>query len=176
MLHKEYYNNNWIVKMFKLLIAKCLLILALVPSISMAEVGADIDLHPLSTGTFTIAIKFSSALEAEFLLDTGASMVMMSDKLFNAITKYQKTIPTGKVAANMASGRIKSIPTYQIHSLVLENGCDVGPLEVAVIRGASRNLIGLNALVKLGRITLDIQDTKLIATDCALTGQTIASL
>lgn len=165
--------------MLKLLITNCLLFLALLPATSIAEVGAKIELHPLSSGTYTIAIKFASAVEAEFLLDTGATMVMMSDKLFKVITKHQKTIPTGKVAAHMASGRIKSIPTYEIPSLVLENGCDVGPLEVAVIRGASRNLIGLNALVKLGRITLDLQDTKLIAANCpakTLTGQKLVSL
>jgi predicted aspartyl protease len=165
--------------MFKLFIANCLLILTLLPVTSIAESGGNIELHPLSSGTYTIAIKFASAVEAEFLLDTGASMVMMNEKLFKVITKHQKTISTGKVAANMASGRVKSIPTYEIPSLILDNGCDVGPLEVAVIRGASRNLIGLNALVKLGRITLDLQDPKLIAANCPtkrLTSQEIASL
>ena len=149
------------------------------PATAIAKVGDKIELHPLSSGTYTIAIKFASEVEAEFLLDTGASMVMMNEKLFKAITKHQKTISTGKVAANMASGRIKSIPTYQIPSLILDNGCDVGPLEVAVIRGARRNLIGLNALVKLGRITLDLQDAKLIADNCPvkrLTSREIASL
>ena len=165
--------------MLRLLIANCLLILAFLPATAIAKVGDKIELHPLSSGTYTIAIKFASAVEAEFLLDTGASMVMMNEKLFKAITKHQKTISTGKVAANMASGRIKSIPTYQIPSLILDTGCDVGPLEVAVIRGARRNLIGLNALVKLGRITLDLQDAKLIADNCPvkrLTSREIASL
>ena len=160
------------------ILAASLLSVALVPSISQADVGTEIELHPVSSGTYTIAIQFAPAVEAEFLLDTGASMVMMNDKLFKAITKHQKTVSTGKVAANMASGRIKSIPTYEIPSLVLENGCDVGPIEVAVIRGASRNLIGLNALSKLGRITLDLQDTKLIAADCpvrSLPGQEVVA-
>lgn len=165
--------------MLKLFVANCLLILALIPATSMADIGAEIELHPVSSGTYTIAINFAPTLEAEFLLDTGASMVMMSDKLFNAITKHQKAISTGKVAANMASGRIKTIQTYEIPSLILANGCDVGPLEVAVIRGASRNLIGINALAKLGQITLDLQDTKLITTDCPsrrLSGQEVVSL
>ncbi|MFT7235733.1 MAG: putative aspartyl protease [Methylophagaceae bacterium] len=155
--------------MLKLFATNCLLILALIPATSIADIGAEIELHPVSSGTYTIAIEFAPTLEAEFLLDTGASMVMMSDKLFKAIAKQQKTVPTGKVAANMASGRIKTIPTYEIPSLILANGCDVGPLEVAVIRGASRNLIGINALEKLGRITLDLQATKLIAADCPTT-------
>lgn len=155
-----------------------LLILLLSSATSMAEVGSEIELHPVSSGTYTLAIQFAPEIEAEFLLDTGASMVMMNSKLFKAISKNQNTISTGKVAANMASGRVKSIPTYEIPSLVLANGCDVGPLEVAVIRGATRNLIGLNALVKLGRITLDLQDSKLIAADCSmdhLNGQKIVS-
>lgn len=151
-----------------LLFAKFILIIALMPAIALAEVDGDISLHPVSSGTYTLAIQFAPSVNAEFLLDTGASMVMMNEKLFRLITKHQETTSTGKVAANMASGRIKSIPTYLIPSLVLENGCDVGPLEVAVIRGANRNLIGLNALSKLGVITLDLQATKLITADCPL--------
>lgn len=162
-----------------ILFTVCLLAIALLPISSIAEVGSEIELHPVSTGTYTIAIQFAPAVEEEFLLDTGASMVMMNDKLFKAISKHQNTTLTGKVAANMASGRVKSIPTYEIPSLILANGCDVGPLEVAVIRGATRNLIGLNALEKLGRITLDLQDTKLIAAKCPasnqLAGQKIVS-
>lgn len=159
-----------------------LLLLILLSSLATTGLKADsdteIDLHPVSSGTYTLAIQFAPSVEAEFLLDTGASMVMMNDKLFRLISKHQKTVSTGKVAASMASGRVKAIPTYEIPSLILANGCDVGPVEVAVIRGATRNLIGLNALVKLGRITLDLQDTKLIADDCPvkhLAGQKIVS-
>lgn len=158
---------------FNTLITLCLLAVALLPASSIAEVGSEevgseIELHPVSTGTYTIAIQFAPEIKEEFLLDTGASMVMINHKLFKSISQRQNTILTGKVAANMASGRVTSIPTYEIPSLILANGCDVGPLEVAVLRGATRNLIGLNALEKLGRITLDLQDTKLIAADCPM--------
>lgn len=125
-----------------------------------------IELHPSSSGTYTISAEMAPAVKSEFLLDTGASMVMISNKLFKQISKHHKPVSTGKVAASMANGKVKTIPTYSLPSLVLGNGCDVGPVEVAVVRGASRNLIGLNALSKLGAMTLDIQHATLATTEC----------
>ena len=147
-------------------IATLLLVIALAPASSLAEAGAEIELHPASSGTFTITGQLAPEVSAEFLLDTGASMVMVNRKLFKTISRYHKTISTGKVAAKMANGSTKTISTYTIPTLVLGNGCEVGPLEVAVIRGANRNLIGLNALAKLGLITLDIANEQLITTAC----------
>ena len=126
----------------------------------------EIELHLASSGTYTLSGISANTIEAEFLLDTGASMVMISSKLFKQIKQQQQLVSTGKIAAAMASGRMKTIPTYMLPSLLLGKGCDVGPIEVAVVRGATRNLIGLNALSKLGKLTLDIQAGTLSASEC----------
>ena len=126
----------------------------------------DIDLHPLSSGTYSVTGKLSQSVEAEFLLDTGASMVMISKRLFKKISQHQQPISSGKVAATMATGKTNVIPTYTISNFVLENGCNLGPVEVAIVNGATRNLIGLNALSKLGRITIDTQENKLLVSNC----------
>ncbi|MFK8067149.1 MAG: retroviral-like aspartic protease family protein [Gammaproteobacteria bacterium] len=126
----------------------------------------DVELHATSSGTYTLSANITPSLEAEFLFDTGASMVMIGKKLFKQISKFQKPISNGKIMARMASGSMKTIPTYILPSLVLANGCDVGPVEIAVVNGATRNLIGLNALTKLGQITIDIQKVKLVTTKC----------
>lgn len=126
----------------------------------------NIELHPVASGTYTLSGQLAPSIKAEFLFDTGASMVMLSNKLFREVSKHQKPLALGKVGAAMASGRVKMIPTYSLPSFVLENGCDVGPVEVAVMRGATRNLIGLNALSKLGVITIDIQNGVLSTSEC----------
>ena len=136
------------------------------PAFSKEEGLHDIDLNPLASGTYTLSARPAPGIRADFLFDTGASMVMISDKLFRQISKHKKPQSSGKVAAAVATGKIKTIPTYTISSLVLDNGCDVGPVQVAVVRGASRNLIGLNALSRLGRITIDIQQGKLLISEC----------
>ena len=127
---------------------------------------SSIELHPVSTGTFTLSGTLAPATKAEFLFDTGASIVMINKKLFKQIRKHHKPVSKGKVAANMANGHVKIIPIYELPSFVLSNGCDVGPIEVAVVKGATRNLIGLNALSKLGRITIDIQEGNISTTEC----------
>ncbi len=154
-----------------------LIIFSLCTIVQAEEVTKNIiELHPSSSGTYTISGQMAPAVKSEFLLDTGATMVMISNKLFKEISKHQKTTSTGKVAASMANGKVKTIPTYSIPSLVLGNGCEVGPVEVAVVRGASRNLIGLNALSKLGAMTLDIQHATLSTTECPKTLLTAQSV
>jgi predicted aspartyl protease len=134
--------------------------------IADSEKQYQFELHPLPTGTYTLSGELAPSVKEEFLFDTGASMVMIGKKLFDEISKHHTPISTGKIAAVMASGSVKTIPTYTLPSLVLENGCDVGPVEIAVVRGATRNLIGLNALSKLGSITIDIQHGKLLTNEC----------
>ena len=150
----------------KQLSATLLALVLTCPTMAETTTQYEIELHQSRSGTYTLSASTGVEIEAEFLLDTGASMVMISSKLFKQISQQQKLVATGKIAAAMASGRMKTIPTYHLPSLVLGKGCDVGPLEVAVVRGATRNLIGLNALSRLGRLTLDIQAGTLSASEC----------
>ena len=151
---------------FNFAFTKLLLVIASTSACFATEGSYDIDLNPLASGTYSLQAHPAPGLRAEFLFDTGASMVLISEKLFRQISKHKKPKSSGKVAAAVATGKLKTIPTYTIPSLVLDNGCDVGPVQVAVVRGATRNLIGLNALSRLGRITIDIQNEKLSTSEC----------
>ena len=60
------------------------------PAFSKEEGLHDIDLNPLASGTYTLSARPAPGIRADFLFDTGASMVMISDKLFRQISKHKK--------------------------------------------------------------------------------------
>ncbi len=121
-----------------------------VATYSSAGMAGDFEFKiPLSqqqSGNFYIDGTINSDSQVQFLVDTGAGMVILADSTFKSLKSKNK--PTRRIAARLADGRTKAINVYELESLVLGEGCNVGPLEVAVIPGASNNILGLNVLNK----------------------------
>lgn len=107
-----------------------------------------IPLTQLNSGNYYIAGTVENNDEVEFLVDTGAGMVILAEVTFKSLAGSSKKKPARRIAARMADGRTKPINVYTIDRLVLGQGCNVGPLEVAVIAGAANNILGLNVLNK----------------------------
>ncbi len=107
-----------------------------------------IPLSQQNSGNYYIAGTLENEDKVEFLVDTGAGMVILAENTFKSLTDTTKKKPTRRIAARMADGRTKAINVYTIERLVLGHDCNVGPLEVAVIPGAANNILGLNVLNK----------------------------
>jgi hypothetical protein len=66
----------------------------------------------------------------------------------------------------MADGRTKAINVYSVEQLVLGQSCRIGPLEVAVIPGATRNILGLSALNKAAPFAIYTSPPTLALSGC----------
>lgn len=97
------------------------------------------------SGSLTIAAKLGG-VSGEFLLDTGASMITVSQNMFAELEKLGSAVRVRKVAARTASGRLRTLDVYRVEKFVLGEACELGPVEVAVMRGGERNLLGMAAL------------------------------
>lgn len=105
-------------------------------SVPLAESGA---------GSYSV-MGTLGGVEVEFLLDTGASMVTVSAPLFDRIQELGAAVKVRRVGARLASGKVEAMDVYQVDRLLLGEGCDLGPVEVAVLKRGGRNLLGMNAL------------------------------
>lgn len=86
-------------------------------------------------------------VEMEFLLDTGASMVTVSASLFKQIQNHGgMAAKVRRVGARLASGKVEVLDVYRVEHFSLGSQCDLGPVEVAVLKQGGRNLLGMNAL------------------------------
>ena len=101
-----------------------------------------------NSGNYYIAGALEHDDQVEFLVDTGAGMVTLTEKTFKSFTGKTIKKPSKRIAVRMADGRTKAVNVYTLNHLILGEECDIGPLEVAVIPGASNNILGLDILKK----------------------------
>ena len=97
-----------------------------------------------ASGTFYLSAT-AAGHSADFLLDTGAGLVTLDEKTFAAIKKSTGVTHVRQMGARLANNKIKLIEVYKVDQFAVGN-CELGPLEVAVMKGGSRNLLGLSAL------------------------------
>ena len=96
-------------------------------------------------GSFVLEARLGG-VQGEFLLDTGASMITVSRRFFAKIEASGAVTHQRQVAARMASGKIQALDVYLIEDFSLGADCRLGPVEVAVLKGGDRNLLGMSAL------------------------------
>lgn len=133
-----------------------------------------IELEESAQGSLSIQADINGQ-SSEFLLDTGASLTTISQQRFDAINRNGKMKPVGKIAARLASGRLRTVKLYRIEHLIVGNGCEVGPLEVAVLGDDGRNILGLDALRRLAPFTVSFEPPQLDINRCELPGVALST-
>jgi predicted aspartyl protease len=104
-----------------------------------------VSLARTAAGSYSLAVDLGG-VPGEFLVDTGASLVTLNRALFNKVRARGGASPAGRVAARLASGKLEMLELFKIQHFSLGNGCELGPLTVAVRKRGGRNLLGISAL------------------------------
>ena len=119
------------------------------------------------SGNYYISGGIEKNNDVQFLVDTGAGMVTLTEQTFKSFTGKTRNEPTRRIAVRMADGRTKAVNVYTLEHLVLGNNCDIGPLDVAVIPGASNNILGLDILKKAAPFAIYTSPPSLALSLCA---------
>lgn len=143
--------------------------LALLLSLALSTVaGAGtlqaIPLDPVQTGTFYLKARLDQAVDTDMLLDTGSGYVSLSPATFARIKDDPGTVFLRHIQGVMADGKRMRVPLYSIAELQLSEHCILRDVEVAVMRGASRDILGLSALRQMQPLTLQLEPPVLTAT------------
>ncbi|MEE4204478.1 MAG: retropepsin-like aspartic protease [Halieaceae bacterium] len=109
-----------------------------------AQDGGLVPMTDTGLGTLELTVSVDG-VAGQFLLDTGAGMLMISKELFTATGGEQAHEHVRQIALRLANNRIEVTDVYRIDSLRV-GGCELGPLEAAIGKAKSRNLLGLGAL------------------------------
>lgn len=114
----------------------------------------------------TLYLKGTAAgIEAEFLLDTGAGLVTLNEATFATLRKKSGVKQVRQVGARMANGKIQLMNVYEVEQFSIGN-CELGPLEVAVMAGKGRNLLGLSALAAAAPFSIQLSPPVLSLSGC----------
>ena len=131
----------------------------------LAEQTVELPLIRGSGGALELSMIVDGQPET-FLLDTGAAMVTINSAVFAGLSDQKSLRKVRQVAAKMADGRTRRLDVYEIETLHLVGGCDVGLTEVLVVPGSGRNLMGLNALAQFAPLTLSMDPPALGLSNC----------
>ena len=127
-----------------------------------------------SSGNYYVMGTLENDDKVEFLVDTGAGMVILAERTFKSLTEASIKKPTKRIAVRMADGRTKGVNVYTLNQLVLGQNCNVGPLDVAVIPGGTSNILGLNILKKSAPFAIYTSPPSLALSVCSQLASTIA--
>ncbi|MHA7817345.1 MAG: retroviral-like aspartic protease family protein [Pseudohaliea sp.] len=112
---------------------------------------------------------------ASFLVDTGAGLVTVSEAFFDRLKARGAVREVRRVAARLANNRLQALTVYEVARFRIGEHCDIGPVEVAVMPGAGRNLLGLSALGRAAPFTVSMAPPALHLSGCSLP-ETVAAL
>lgn len=128
----------------------------------------DVALHQNASGGLYVDASVAAEDPSAFLVDTGAGYSSISQKLFKRLKKRGALEHVDRVAARMADGRLRPMDIYRVASLQLGEGCEVGPVDVAVLPGSQRNILGMSALAKVAPFMLELNPPSMRLSHCEL--------
>ena len=120
-------------------------------------------------GSLTVTAELGG-VPGTFLLDTGAGMTTISQDYFNEIASVSDVTPLQDMMARLASGKLVPIKVYRIDSFQLGESCNLGPVEVGVMKRGGRNLLGLSALSQGAPFAVALSPPVLGLSRCAASG------
>lgn len=134
-----------------------------------------VPLNPTAAGSYSLTATVGG-VDADFLLDTGASMATVNSDLFKKIRELGNVTKVRSVGARLASGKIEVLDVYQVQHFTLGSDCDLGPLEVAVLKRGGRNLLGMNVLQRAAPFAISLSPPALGLSQCGLDAKQIGLL
>lgn len=152
-----------------------LILCAVLASATGADDGFayEIELVRHDTGTLYLRGGLGDGLETELLLDTGSSYVALSRKTFARLEGKPGVEFLRNIEGTMAAGRRLRVPVYRLPTLAIGTGCVLHDIEVAVMPGAGRDILGLSALRQMQPFVLSLDPPRLRFARCTA-GITVA--
>jgi predicted aspartyl protease len=137
-----------------------------------APAGAPLEAVPLeqAPGGSLYVDAEAGGISASFLVDTGAGLVTVSEAFFDQLQARGAVREVRRVAARLANNRLQPLTVYEVAEFRIGEHCAIGPVEVAVMPGGGRNLLGLSALGRAAPFTVSMAPPALHLSGCSLPG------
>lgn len=137
------------------------------------EISVPIDKS--GTGNLYVDAVINSNVRSQFMVDTGAGMITLNRELFKEISRGGSVKKVGKIAARLANGKYQTMSLYKVESFSIGENCDLGEMEVAVMKNSGRNILGLSALIKAAPFSIYTDPMKLILSGCPTNNDLLAA-
>ena len=110
----------------------------------------------MPSGAFYLRGTLADAVETELLIDTGSSYVVLSKATFEKLNQAEAVDYKRSINGATAVGRVIKARVYEVSELALGEDCVLRAVEVVVLPGSKRDILGLSALQRVQPFTFDI--------------------
>ena len=116
--------------------------------------------------TFYIEAQLGGLGKSEFMVDTGSSYSSINEQTLTSLQDLGKATYVKDLFGILADGSKKHVQVYRLSTLTLASKCEIQDIEVAVFPGATRHILGLNTLRKMGSFEFSFAPPQLIVKQC----------
>ena len=88
-------------------------------------------------------------------------MMTINSSLYRRLSATGQLTEAREVGARMADGRVRLFKVYAMTGLSVGEGCNAESVEVIVVPGDGRNLLGMNVLSRHAPLTLAVDPPSL---------------
>ncbi|HHM04925.1 MAG TPA: hypothetical protein ENJ19_04170 [Gammaproteobacteria bacterium] len=132
-----------------------------------AEVfGVDLPLRESPASTYYIAAYLPDYGELSLMVDTGSTYTVINSAVFAALEKKNAVRHLKNLSGVMADGSKQQVPIYHVRSLRLGERCYLNDIEVAVLPGAGRNILGIKTLKSAAPFSFSLNPPRLQLSAC----------
>lgn len=149
-----------------LIIASMVLFLC-ATAVHAAEFESSISMTDKGASTYYVPCTIEGYGEVDLMFDTGSSYMTINEKMLAVLKGRGHATFVKQLDARMADGTRSIIPVYRLSRVQLGGNCALHDVEAAVMPGATRNLLGLNALKMAGPFIFYANPPRLVLSHCA---------
>lgn len=116
--------------------------------------------------TFYVTIGVAGSGREDYLVDTGAGYMTITDATLANLHKAGTADHVGVVEGRLADGSTLRVPVYRVSEITIGPSCRLFDVEVAVLPGASRGLFGLSAIRKASPVSFSFDPPEMRLSNC----------
>ncbi|MFU8816181.1 MAG: retroviral-like aspartic protease family protein [Pseudomonadales bacterium] len=116
--------------------------------------------------TFYIDIGVAGGRDEEYLVDTGAGYMTITKETLVRSQQAGTATYLRDLDGRMADGSMLRVELYRLSHITIGNSCTLHDVEVAVLPGASRGLLGLSALRRTSPFEFSVDPPTLRLSNC----------
>ena len=132
-----------------------------------AAAGGDtVPLFEKGTSTYYVEVDVHGAGRLDFLVDTGSTYSVIDEATLDALERRDLATFVTRVGGTMADGRRRLVPIYSIAALDIGGRCRLRDVQVAVLPGRERAILGVRALKRAAPFVMSVDPPSLRLGNC----------
>jgi len=137
----------------------------LLPFEGFADAAA-IPLAERGASTLYVQVDVEGVGSRDFLVDTGSSYSSIGTQTLDALEASGMATFLRRVGGTMADGSRRYVAIYSIDGLTVGDRCRLDNVQVAVLPGRERPILGVSALRRLAPVTFSMDPPELDPGQC----------